>query len=124
LRLCRNRLSLQTRGALGKDQRMRGGKIGWERFRGGHDDDGITSITMRKQKPLPDRCRSPRFLWVPPVDAGQQITELRGRDRHHADGRARPQETATFQSLREQAGTLAVMPDHLQQIAAPTAKAE
>jgi hypothetical protein len=51
LRLCRNHLGLQTRGALGKDQRMRGGKIGGKRFRGGHDDDGITSITMRKLKP-------------------------------------------------------------------------
>jgi hypothetical protein len=42
----------QARGALGEDQRMRGGKIGGERFRGGHDDDGITSIKIRKLKAL------------------------------------------------------------------------
>ena len=65
-----------------------------------------------------------RLLRMPPVDPGQQITELRRRDRHHTVGRARPQETAALQPLREQAGALAVMPDHLQQIAAPAAEAE
>ena len=32
----RNRLGFKPGGALGADQRMRGGKIGGERFRGGH----------------------------------------------------------------------------------------
>ena len=103
---------------------MRGGKIGGKRFRCGHDDDGITSITIRKLKASSDRCRSPRLLWVPPVDPGQKITELRRRDRHHTLGRARPDEAAPLQTFREQAGALAVMPDHLQQIAATTAEAE
>ena len=34
----------QARGALGEDQRMRGSKIGGERFRSGHASDGITSL--------------------------------------------------------------------------------
>ena len=58
------------------------------------------------------------LLRMSPVDAGQQITELRGRDRHHAVGRARPQEAAAFQAFREQARSLAIVPNHLQQVAA------
>jgi len=53
-----------------------------------------------------------------PVDPGQQIAELGGGDRHRAVGCARPQEAAPLQPLGEQACTLAVMPDHLQEIAA------
>jgi hypothetical protein len=49
---------------------------------------------------------------------------LRRGDRHRAVGRARPQEAAPFQPLREQAGSLAVMPDHLQQVASATTKAK
>src|SRR5258708_4722027 len=56
--------------------------------------------------------------------SGQQISQLRRRDRHRAVGHARPQKPATLQSLREQAGALAVMPDHLQQIAAAPTKAK
>ena len=83
-------------------------------------------IRQRSAKPKPssDRCRPPRLLRMSPIDAGQQITELRRRDRHHAVGRARPQEAAPLQALREQAGALAVMPDHLQQIAAAAAEAK
>src|SRR5215468_12202654 len=103
---------------------MRGGKIGGKRFRCGHDDDGITSITIRKLKASSDRCRPPRLLWVPPVDPGQEITELRRRDRDHTLSRARPDEAPPLQALRERAGALAVMPDHLQEIAATTAEAK
>jgi hypothetical protein len=51
------------------------------------------------------------------VDPGEQVTELRGGDRHRAVGCARPQEAAPLQPLGKQTRTLAVMPDHLQEIA-------
>ena len=59
-----------------------------------------------------------------PVDPGQQIAELGGGDRHRAVGCARPQEAAPLQPLGKQACTLAVMPDHLQEIAAASTKAK
>ena len=93
-------------------------------FAGGHVDDGITSVPIRKSKASPHRCRPPRLLRVSPIDAGQKVTELRRRDRHHAIRRRWPQKPPPFQTLREQARTLAVVPDHLQQIAAPSAEAE
>jgi len=71
------RYRLQARSALGEDHRMRGGKIGGERFKGGHTVNGITSIAIRKLKASADRCGAARLLWVSPVDAGQQISELR-----------------------------------------------
>ena len=71
-----------------------------------------------------DRGRTPSCLGMTPVDPGQKVAELgrsRSSPRHR---RARPQEPAPFQLLREQAGALAVMPDHLQEVAAAAAKAE
>ena len=117
-------LRLDAGGTLGNDHRMRGGKIGRERFAGGHGDDGITFVTVCKPKVLPDRGRSPRLLWVSPINAGQQVTELRRRDRHHAIRRRRPQKATAFQTLREQARALAIVPDHLQQVAAAAPKAK
>src|SRR4029077_9043535 len=87
-------------------------------------EDGIISIAIRKPKASSDRGWPPRLLWVSPVDARQKVTELRRRDRHQAVGRAWPQEAASLQALGEQARPLAVMPDHLQQIAATTTKAK
>ena len=40
------------------------------------------------------RGRTPSLLRMSPVDPGQKVAELRRRDRHHAIGRARPQEAA------------------------------
>src|SRR5205807_7023664 len=77
-----------------------------------------------KAKPSSHRCWSPRLLRMSPVDAGQQISELRGRDRHYSVGQARPQETAPLQALREQARALTIVPDHLQQVAATTTEAK
>lgn len=77
-----------------------------------------------KLKASSDRGRPPRLLWVPPVDPGQEITELRRRDRHHTLRRARPDEAPPLQALREQTGALAVMPDDLQKIAPATAEAK
>src|SRR3954469_19531319 len=51
-----------------------------------------------------------------PVDALQQVTELRRRDRHHPVGRRGPQETAPPQPVGEEAQTLAGMPKDLNQI--------
>src|SRR5437016_1290760 len=67
---------------------------------------------------------TPGLLWHSPVDAFQQITKLRRRDGHRAISRRRPQEAATLQSLGEQAQTLSVMPQHLDQTTAPAAEHE
>src|SRR5689334_24083383 len=116
---------LETGGALGNDHRVRSGKIGRQRFKWrGHATTESYSSVAAKQKTSSHRGRSPCFLRMTPVNARQEITELRRRDRHYTVGRARPQEAAALQSLREQAGTLAVMPDHFQQIAAPPTKAK
>src|SRR5882757_8469536 len=84
----------------------------------------IIFVKNVKAKPSSHRSRTPGFLRIAPIDSGQQITELGRGDRHRAVGRARPQEAAPFQPLREQAGSLAVMPDHLQQVASATTKAK
>ena len=69
---------------------------------------------------------TPRLLRQPPIDAFQQIAKLRRRDRHRAvraiaGGRRRPDKTAAFQPLREQAHALAVVPQHFDQATAPAA---
>jgi len=84
----------------------------------------IIFVENVKAKPSSHRSRAPGFLRIAPIDSGQQITELGRGDRHRAVDRARPQEAAPFQPLREQAGSLAVMPDHLQQVASATTKAK
>src|SRR3954453_3493477 len=82
-------------------------------------------IHLRRQAgSSPNRAWTPSCLGMTPVDAGQEIAELGRRDRHGPVGRARPQEAAPFQPLREQARALAVVPDNLQQVAAAAAKAE
>ena len=60
---------------------------------------------------------SPRAHRRPPVDPLQQHRQLRRRHRHLAPGRRRPHEAATLQTLGKQARTLAVPPDHLDQVA-------
>jgi hypothetical protein len=62
--------------ALGKDQRVRSGKISRKRFARGHAEDGITSLTIRKPKALSHRRRPPCLLRVSPIDARQKVTEL------------------------------------------------
>src|SRR5262249_12145821 len=112
-------------GALGKNLRMRGSQIGWQRFKlRCHAATESYSPATSKQKSSSHRCRTPRLLWMSPVNPGQQVTKLRGRDRHHSVSRAWLQETAPLQALRKQACALAVMPDHLQQVAAPATEAE
>src|SRR3954447_19930887 len=84
----------------------------------------IIFVENVKAKPSSHRSRAPGFLRIAPINSGQQITELGRGDRHRAVGRARPQEAAPFQPLRQQAGSLAVMPDHLQKIAPASTKAK
>ena len=59
-----------------------------------------------------------------PVDPLEQIAELRQRDRHCSIRRRRPDEAAPLQPLHEQAGALAIVPDHLDQIATSAADYE
>src|SRR5262245_43899468 len=75
------------------------------------------------------RLRTPSVLRQPPVDALEQISQLRRRDRHRAIGSLarscrRPDEAAALQPLGEQAHALAVVPQHLDQAAAPAAEHE
>jgi hypothetical protein len=112
-------------GALGEDHRVRGGKIGGKSIKGhGHKARESQFASVFKDKPSANRSRSPGFLRIAPIDPGKQITKLRGRNRDRAVCRARPQKPAPFQTLREQTCALAVMPDHLQKIAAASAKAK
>src|ERR671931_288231 len=75
------------------------------------------------------RLWSPRVLRQSPVDAFQQISQLRWRDRYRSlralarNGRG-PDKTPAFQPLGEQAHALAVVPQHLYQRAAPAAEHE
>src|SRR5258705_8044665 len=84
----------------------------------------IIFVSNVKAKLSPHRGRTPCLLRIAPIDSGQQITELGRGDRYRAAGRARPQEAAPFQPLRKQAGSLAVMPNHLQKIAPASTKAK
>src|ERR1700720_4652511 len=84
----------------------------------------IIFVKNVKAKPSSHRGQTPSRLRITPIDSRKQVTELRRGDRHRAFGRARPQEAAPFQPLREQAGSLTVMPDHLQQVASATTKAK
>src|SRR5439155_15195416 len=73
------------------------------------------------------RLRSPRLLWQPPIDPFQQISQLRRLDRHrHVRAIARkgrgPDEATALQSLRKQAHALTIVPQNLDQPAAPAAE--
>src|SRR5271154_2939044 len=118
-------LGHDARVTLRQDQRMSGGKIRWQRFKFRcHSATESYSSKTSKQKPSPHRGRTPCRLRITPIDSRKQVTELRRGDRHRVVGRARPPEAAPFQPLREQAGSLTVMPDHLQQVASATTKAK
>src|SRR5512147_2029423 len=60
----------------------------------------------------------------PPVDPLQQHRELRRAQRHRPLARLRPDEPSALQPLAEQAETLTVPIQHLDQVAAPAAKDE
>src|SRR5437879_13214125 len=64
------------------------------------------------------------FLRVAPIDPGQQIAQLRRRDRYRFTGNRWPDEPSSLESFGKQACSLAIVPDHLHKIAAATAEDE
>src|ERR1700720_677853 len=68
--------------------------------------------------------RSPGLLRHPPVDAFEQIAELRRRYCHRSVGWLRPYEATPLQPLGKQAHALPVMPQHLDQPATAATKHE
>src|SRR5215216_191232 len=70
------------------------------------------------------RLWSPRPLRHAPIDPFEKIAELRRRDRHRPVRRRGPDEAATLKPLGKQAHPLAVVPQHLDQSAAPAAEHE
>jgi hypothetical protein len=59
---------------------------------------------------------------VAPIDPFKQIAKLSRRNRHHAIGRRGPDELASFEALRIQGKTEAIMPKDFQKIAFTTPK--
>src|SRR5436305_520773 len=68
--------------------------------------------------------RPPRLLRHAPVDPFQQISQLRRRDRHRPIRRRWPDEAPTLQPLGVKAHALPVVPQDLEQRAAPPAEHE
>src|SRR4051812_14400360 len=68
--------------------------------------------------------RTPGVLRQAPINAFQQITQLRRRHRNCPIRRRWPDEATALQTLREQAHALAIVPKHLDQAAAPAAEHE
>ena len=66
--------------------------------------------------------RPPRMLWMAPVDPFEQITELPGRDHHHAIVRRWPDKASLLQALGVERGTQSVVPEDLDQLAALAAE--
>ncbi|MGF6425888.1 hypothetical protein ABIE91_001108 [Bradyrhizobium elkanii] len=64
------------------------------------------------------------FLRVTPIDPGQQIAQLRRRNRYRFTGNRWPDELSSLESFCEQAGSLAIVPDRLHKVAAATAEDE
>src|SRR5829696_5656953 len=68
------------------------------------------------------RTGTPGSLWMTPIDPLQKVAELRGRDRHGAVGRGRPEEAAPFEALGVKRQAEAVVPEHFDEIAATAAE--
>ncbi|MCP1732662.1 hypothetical protein ABIF38_005025 [Bradyrhizobium japonicum] len=75
-------------------------------------------------KRLSDPRRTLGFLRVAPIDPGQQIAQLRRRDRYRFTGNRWPDELSSLESFGKQACSLAIVPDHFHKITAPTAEDE
>src|SRR4051812_13197696 len=98
--------------ALGEDHRMSAGEVVGKLIgRIGHSEMESYSLPPFQPFPLSSGARTPGFLRHPPVDPFEQIAELRRRDHHRAVGGGRPDKTPSFELLREQTSTLAVVPD-------------
>ena len=115
MRLCfstaRLRFRLDPSRAFGDQHRLQRRNVVRQRIVSAHANERTTtrfvcdpSPTSRVTMPhSAGRLRSPRVLRHPPVDAFQQIAELRRRDRHHAVRRRRPDEAPALQPFRKQA---------------------
>ena len=71
--------------------------------------------------------RAPGVLRQTPIDAFQQIAQLRRRECHSSIGivlreRRRPHKVATLQSLRKQTHALSIVPNHFYQSATSSTK--
>lgn len=73
---------------------------------------------------LPNSSWTPCFLRVSPVYPGQQITQLRRRYCHYSALNCWPDEATALKPFCEQACSLAIMPDDLQQISALSPEAK
>jgi len=88
--------------ALGQDHRMRGGKIGRQLLGAGVHYQMESYSLLKSNGKLSANARwTPGLLGVAPIDAGQQITHLRLRDRHRAVHQRRPYKTTPLQFLRK-----------------------
>jgi hypothetical protein len=83
---------------------------------------------IKQQNQTIKRLSNPRwtlgFLRVTPIDPGQQIAQLRRRDRYRFTGNRWPDEPSSLESFGKQACSLAIVPDHLHKIASATAEDE
>jgi len=86
--------------------------------------DGAGGWVIASQERQESFSRSPRLLRHPPVDPFQQISQLRRRDGHRSIRRRGPDEASALQPFGEQAHALAVVPENLDQRAAPAAEHE
>src|SRR5436189_953146 len=68
--------------------------------------------------------RTPSMLRQAPVDAFEQIAELRRRHRYCPIRRRWPDEATTLQALGEQAHAQSIVPKHLDQAASPPSEHE
>src|SRR5690606_39135394 len=118
-------LGSNTPRTLFSQQCERTGKVIRELF------GGVVHGEMESYSPPPfqrfcssGRSWSPGLLRHPPVDTLQEIAKLPRRDHHRPIGRRWPYEASPLQLLRKQAGSLAIVPDDLDQAAATPSEHE
>ena len=86
-------LGHEPRCPLGQDHGVGGGEIGGKRRGLGrvrHAREKSILLSLCNALSSSDRTRTPALLRHPPVDAREQVAELRRRDRHGTVGRGRP----------------------------------
>src|SRR5436190_19098032 len=119
------RLGLQPRLTLGLQRRQGTHKVRWKIVRlRCHEAIESDQATESNQKRLSNPRRTLGFLRVTPIDPGQQIAQLRRRDRYRFTGNRWPDEPSSLESFCKQACSLAIVPNDLQEIAAFAPEAE
>lgn len=120
-----HRLGSQPRLTLGLQRRQGTDKVRWKIVRlRCHEAIESDQATESNHKALSDPRRALGFLRIAPIDPGQQIGELRRRDRHRFTGDRRPDEPASLESFGKQACSLTIVPNDLQKITAFAPEAE